>query len=283
MKKELRLVLPKGRLLPEILDLMRDAGLPLSGGERDYRPQSPDPELVLKVMKPQNIPLLLAQGSHDLGFTGLDWVLENGVRLEEVWDTGFNPVRIVVASPAGASFPPSGEPVVATEYPNLTRSHFARRGWPCRILKTYGATEVFPPDDADLIVDNSASGKTLVAHNLREQDEVLCSSTRLFMNPALAGDGWKRGKVADLLLLFNAVLMARERVMLEMNLDAGRLEEVVRQLPCMRAPTVAPLYNGGGYAVKIVVRRKEIAALLPRLRSLGASDIVETEIRKAVP
>jgi ATP phosphoribosyltransferase len=50
----------------------------------------------------------------------------------------------------------------------------------------------------------------------------------------------------------------------------------------MRSPTVAPLWGEQGYAVKIAVRRKEVARLIPQLKKLGATDILEYEFRKVV-
>ncbi len=84
-------------------------------------------------------------------------------------------------------------------------------------------------------------------------------------------------------MLFAAVLDARKRVMLEMNVPSDKLDEVVRTLPCMRAPTVSTLYRGLGYAVKAAVPRDEAARLIPRLKRLGATDILEYEFRKVVP
>ena len=53
--------------------------------------------------------------------------------------------------------------MVATEYPNLTKKWLKKIGMADRVsvLNSSGATEVFPPDDADFIVDNSATGTTL--------------------------------------------------------------------------------------------------------------------------
>jgi ATP phosphoribosyltransferase len=58
---------------------------------------------------------------------------------------------------------------------------------------------------------------------------------------------------------------------------------MVNSLPAMRSPTVSPLYGDGGYAVKIAVKRSEVSELIPRLKRLGAGDIVEYDLRKVVP
>jgi ATP phosphoribosyltransferase len=84
-------------------------------------------------------------------------------------------------------------------------------------------------------------------------------------------------------MLFRAVLDARERVMLEMNIPKDRFDAAINGLPAMRSPTVAPLFGDEGYAVKIAVKRSDVPAIIPRLRKLGALDIVEYDLRKVVP
>jgi ATP phosphoribosyltransferase len=68
-----------------------------------------------------------------------------------------------------------------------------------------------------------------------------------------------------------------------MNIPRDRFEAVVNDLPAMRSPTVAPLFGDRGYAVKIAVKRHEVSELIPRLKKLGAVDIVEYDLRKVVP
>jgi len=86
----------------------------------------------------------------------------------------------------------------------------------------------------------------------------------------------------ELKMLFEAVLDARDRVMLEMNVTKLRFQDLVTGLPSMRSPTVAPLYGDDGYAIKIAVKKSEVPVLLPRLKDLGATDILEYELRKVL-
>ncbi|MEL6821997.1 MAG: ATP phosphoribosyltransferase, partial [Calditrichota bacterium] len=78
------------------------------------------------------------------------------------------------------------------------------------------------------------------------------------------------------------ILDARSRVMLEMNVPKDKLDEVIRILPCMRAPTVSPLYQDEGYSVKAAVKKSDAVNLIPLLKSIGARDILEYEFRKVV-
>ncbi len=282
--KRLRMVIPKGRLYAEVVRLLNDAGFAVETDAAAYRPAVGLPGFEAKVLKPQNIPRLVELGAHDLGFTGHDWVVESGARLVEVMDLGFNPVRLAAAVPEGFSEDEARRRrlIVATEYETIAGLFLAERRFDAVILRTFGATEVFPPDDADMIVDNVSTGRTLRAHGLSLYAEILRSTTRLVADPAALRDSWKRERIEETALLLRGVLDARSRVMLEMNVPAERLDGIVALLPCLRSPTVAPLFAGQGYAVKAAVPRAETARLIPLLKKAGAGDILEYEFGKVI-
>ncbi|MDR2028789.1 MAG: ATP phosphoribosyltransferase [Treponema sp.] len=282
---KLRILIPKGRIFDNISRLFTEAGFPISLADRTYRPAMGADWLDAKIMKPQNVGELLELGSHDAGFTGLDWIRESGADVEEVMDLGLDKVRIVAAVPAALDEAAlkTRKLVVATEYVGLAEAWLKRQGYQFRIVRTYGATEVFPPDDADMIIDNTSTGQTLKDNGLRIVATILESSTRFVASRAAVADGEKRGRIEELAMLFRAVLDGRDKVMLEMNVLKGRFAELVAGLPSMRSPTVAPLYGDDGYAVKIAVKKDEVPDLIPRLKKLGATDIVEYDLRKVVP
>jgi ATP phosphoribosyltransferase len=282
---QLRLALPKGRIQAGVLRLLDEAGIEVSAGARNYRPSVSLPEVEAKVLKPQNVVEMLGAGSRDLGFAGADWVAELGADIVEILDTGLDPVRLVLAAPRELLVEgglPAGSLVVASEYERLTRAAFARRGEPFRFVRSYGATEVFPPEDADCIVDNTATGSTLSANGLQIVDVLLESSTRLYASQAAWDDPRKRPRLENWVTVLEAVLSARRRVLLEVNVSAENLEAVVSLLPSMRRPTVAPLFGDGGYAVKAAVPRRQVPELIPRLRAAGGSDVLVSSIQQIV-
>jgi ATP phosphoribosyltransferase len=281
---KLRILIPKGRIFDNVSRLFSEAGFPVSLADRTYRPLTPAEWLDIKIMKPQNVGELLELGSHDAGFTGIDWLRESGADVEEILDLGFDRVRIVAAIPSGLDENRlrSKKLVAATEYVNLAETWLKTSGYQYRILRTYGATEVFPPDDADMIIDNTSSGQTLRDNGLRIIAEILQSSTRFVASKAALADREKRSRIEELAMLFRAVLDGRDRVMLEMNVPKARFAEIAAGLPAMRSPTVAPLYGDEGYAVKIAVKKSEVPEIIPRLKKLGATDIVEYDLRKVV-
>lgn len=281
----LKIALPKGRILPRVETLLADCGLNLHRSERAYRPDVSDERLSVKIMKAQNIATLVELGSHDVGITGHDWVCETDAQVEELLDFKFDPVRIVAALPVGTDLETLlAKPrlVVVSEYEQITRRWLDGLGANYRFVRSFGATEVFPPEDADLIVDNTSTGQTLHDNGLHIAATLLRSTTRVIANPEAMADPARRVVIDELLLLMRAVLDARERVLLEMNIEQGRLEELMARLPAMKSPTVAQLYGSNDYAVKIAVRRAEVARLIPELKRLGATDILETGIRKVI-
>jgi ATP phosphoribosyltransferase len=284
MADKLRLLVPKGRIFDKVAALLTEAGFPVSLSERTYRPSLGADWIDAKIMKPQNVGELLELGSHDAGFTGIDWVRESGADVAEIMDLGFDLVKIVAAVPQEVNEDNlrSRKLVVATEYVNLAKSWLGKSGYQYRILRTYGATEVFPPDDADMIIDNTSSGQTLKDNGLKIIGTILESSTRFVASHSALADPEKRNRIEELAMLFRAVLDGRGRVMLEMNIPKDRFEAVVNGLPAMRSPTVAPLFGDGGYAVKIAVKKSEVPDIIPRLKKLGAVDIVEYDLRKVV-
>ncbi len=191
-------------------------------------------------------------------------------------------MQIVAAAP-GPLPPPDPRVVGASEYERLARAWIARRGLRADLVRSYGATEVFPPEDADVIIDNTATGATLEANGLKVLDVLMCSSTRLYANPRSLESSERRRRAEDLVLLLRSVLDARRRVMLEVNASADCLDAVVAALPAMRQATVAPLFGNGGYAVKAAVPRDVLPLVIPAVKAAGGTDVVVSRLAQIVP
>mgnify|MGYP005812945067 CR=1 FL=1 len=280
----LKLVLPKGRINTQVLKLLSDCGIELIGGERDYRPKAVGFELEVKLLKSQNIPSLVEIGQHDIGFAGLDWIKERRSEVEILNNLDFDPVKVVACIPEACDWQTlrSRKLIVASEYKNISTDYLDRLGLDYQLLRSYGATEVFPPEDADMIIDNTSTGATIRANRLKIVETVMQSTTQFIANSKALQDVGKRRDIEALMTLTQAVLNGRERVLLEMNCGNEQIESIVALLPSMRFPTVSKLYQDKGFAVKAAVRKNGIRELLPRLIDAGATDILETAIRKAL-
>jgi ATP phosphoribosyltransferase len=268
-----------------VLALLTDAGIRVTFGRRGYRPSLSIDGFETKILKPQNIVEMLHLGSRDIGFAGADWVAELGAELVELLDTELDPVSVVAAAtPAFADGSLARAPfVVASEYEHLTRAWLEQRSFKATVVRSYGATEVFPPEDADCIVDNMATGETLRANGLVIVDELMRSSTRLYAHPQAMEQPAKRDRIERLVLLLRSVLDARQRVMLEVNVSAELLEAVIAVLPSMREPTMSPLHGDQGFALKAAVPRRDLPHVIPEIKARGGTDIVVTALAQIVP
>jgi ATP phosphoribosyltransferase len=286
MSDPIRIALPKGRMYQGVVDLLAQAGIHVRSGAREYRPCLSLPGFEVKLLKPHNIVEMLQLGSRDIGFAGADWASELDVDVVELLDTGLDPVQLVAAAPRELLVDgvlPDRPLVIASEYERLTRAWMAKRGHDDIFVRSYGATEVFPPEDADCIVDNTATGSTLKANGLQVVDELMTSSTRVYVHPRVMDDPHRRSRIEDLVLVIRSVLEARRRVLVEINVGAADLERLIAVLPCMREPTISPLHGQSGYAVKAAVRRDELPALIPLLKARGGTDVLVTAPSQIVP
>ncbi len=288
--KKLSILLAKGRIYESVVELLKDVGISIYLPDRTYYPITNQEDLAFQVVKPQISSALLANNRADVAFSGKDWVYENGVedQVEEIMDLGFDPVRIVVAVPENVDFDSLlQKPVtIATEYQNLSRLWAKNKNVDGKIFRTWGTSEGFVQDNdqalAQILIDNTSTGSSLRANHLKICDTIMESSTRMYASKEALKDPQKKQKIMELKMLFEAVLAARSRVMLEMNVSKDNFDALIKGIPAMKSPTVSPLFGDNGYAVKIAVKKSEVPVLLPKLHQLGATDILEYELRKVM-
>ena len=287
---KLKILLAKGRIYESVYELLSDVGISIHLPDRTYFPTTNQEDLAFQVVKPQIVSLLLANNKADMGFSGKDWVYENGCQddVVEIMDLGFDPVRIVAAIPEARDFDKllKSPVTIATEYQALSRKWVEEKKIDGTIFRTWGTSEGFVQDNDDsiaqILIDNTSTGSSLKANRLKIVDTLMESSTRMYASKTAMADPAKKQKIMELKMLFETVLNARSRVMLEMNCAEDKFDTLIKGIPSMKSPTVSPLFGGNGYAIKIAVKKSEVPTLLPKLQSLGATDIVEYELRKVM-
>ena len=288
--EKLKILLAKGRIYESVYELLSDVGISIYLPDRTYFPIANQADLAFQVVKPQIVSNLLAGNKADVGFSGKDWVYENGVQdsVEEIMDLGFDGVRIVAAVPDTVDYEKliKSPVTIATEYQTLSRKWVEDKKIQGTIFRTWGTSEGFVQDTPDsiaqILIDNTSTGSSLHANHLKIVDTLMESSTRMYASKEALKDPEKKQKIMELKMLFQTVLNARNRVMLEMNVSKDKFDALVKGLPAMKSPTVSTLFGGDGYAIKIAVKKSEVPTLLPKLQSLGACDIVEYELRKVM-
>ena len=200
---KLKILLAKGRIYESVYELLNDVGISIYLPDRTYFPTTNQEDLAFQVVKPQITSLLLANNKADLGFSGKDWVYENGVENDvvEIMDLGFDPVRIVAAIPEARDFEKilKGKVIIATEYQNLSKKWVDEKKFDGTIFRTWGTSEGFVQDTdesiAQILIDNTSTGSSLKANRLKIVDTLMESSTRMYASKEAMANPEKKQKI----------------------------------------------------------------------------------------
>ncbi len=286
----LKIGLPKGSLQEATLILLSKAGFNFYIRERAYFPASDDEELQAILIRAQEMAKYVADGVLDVGITGKDWIIENGVEVVEVAEliyskVSFRPVRWVVAVPENSQIQTVKDlngKRIATEVVNITKKYLEKHGVTAEVEFSWGATEAKTPELVDAIVEITESGASLRANKLRIVDTVLESTVRLIANFESVRDEWKREKIQSLAMLMQGAIHASGKVGLKLNVRKTDLENVQKVLPAMKRPTIAPLVGNDWVALETILDEKVVRKLLPLLKKAGAEDIIEYPLNKVI-
>jgi ATP phosphoribosyltransferase len=288
--QQLRVGLPSGSLQEPTFELFAKAGFNISRASRSYKPAVDDPELVIRLLRAQEISNYVEGGFLDCGLTGKDWIANNGSDVAVLAEMTFSkvsskPTRWVIAVPEDSSIRDIADlqgKHIATEAEELTRSFLASHGVTANIEFSWGATEVKVPDLVDAIVDVTETGSSLRANKLRILTTIMESSPQFIANRAAMNDPWKRQKIETMVMLLQGAFAARDKVGLKMNLPEARLADLLKALPALRNPTIAHLATPDWVAVETIIDEAVVREIIPQLKALGAEGIIEYPLNKVV-
>ena len=320
--KLLKFTIPKGSLQEVVTEFFKKAGLRLRfSSSRDYRPTVNDPELYIKLLRPQEIPnYLIGEDEFDLGISGIDWVKETKADVEVVLDLEIGGVRIVFCVPNTWKFANSLDDVLekfskekkvlrfSTEYLTLSLNYIKNndtykklygnkapivitpwKTWgendKVKIFLSFGATEAKPPEEVDVIIDNTQTGSTIRANNLKIVDVIDTSTAVLIANKNALKDPWKQEKIKDLKVLLLGVIEASKKLHIFMNVKKENLDKILANLPALKRPTISKLAGSdsdGWVAINTIIKKEEFLSLIPHLRKYAQGLIVH-EPRQILP
>ncbi|MDQ7032896.1 MAG: ATP phosphoribosyltransferase [Desulfonauticus sp.] len=289
--KCLKLGIPKGSLQEATFRLFAKAGWKITEHHRNYFPDINDPEIQCSMCRAQEMSRYVEQGVLDAGLTGKDWILENESDVVVVSDLVYSkvstrPARWVLAVAGDAPYTRPEDLAgkkIATELKNYTQKYFQKAGIPVEVEFSWGATEAKVVEGlCDAIVEVTETGTTIKAHGLKIIAEVLQTNTQFIANKKAWDDPWKRAKIETINTLLQGALRAEGLVGLKMNVPKAKMDEVMKVLPAMTAPTVAPLYNSDWFSVEIVVEKSKVRDLIPLLLEQGACAIIEYPLNKVI-
>lgn len=306
---KIKFVIPKGSLEAGTYEVLGNAGYQISGRERTYRPSINDPQIELKVLRPQEIPLFIVEGLHDVGITGQDWIWETEADVETLLNLEYGRIKIILAVPKTwdkitslsellETFWKEKKNIrITTEYLNITAKHIKanptyrkyygdadplmitpwwRKGSNPRVsvFLSFGATEAKPPENADAIIDVVETGVTIEQNNLKIIEVVGESTAVLVANKKSLEDPEKREKIYDILTLIKGVVDGRKKLHIFVNVKEDNLQKLIAKLPSLKGPTVSLLSAKGWYSVNTVIDRKDFLELLPTIRRLAQGLVV---------
>src|SRR6266850_2904299 len=289
-KQVLRLGLPKGSLQDATIEKMARAGYHISVTARSYIPYVDDEELEVRLIRAQEISRYVEHGYLDCGITGYDWIQENGSKVHEVGEFVFSkvsrqPTRWVLAVPERSPIKSVKDlkgKRIATEVVNLTKRYLRQNKVKAEVEFSWGATEVKAHELVDAIVEITETGSSLRANKLRIVDTLLLSTPRLIANQDAWKNPWKRKKIETLALLLKGALEAESKVGLKMNIAQKNLDNLLKNLPALRNPTISNLSQNGWVAVETIIDEHVVRELIPALKAAGAEGIIEYPLNKVV-
>lgn len=276
----LRIGVPsKGRLAEVAAELLKEAGLSFRRQERSLFARCRELPVDITFLRTEDIPVLVAEGAIDMGVTGSDLAAEANVALVERLQLGVGNCRLAICVPddtlvsapeqlAGAR--------IATSFPQVTRAYFESLGVETRLVCLSGSVEVMIAlGVADAIVDLVETGSTLAANRLRILGQIGQYETILVQNATR-----RHSAVADRVVRrLEGVVIARSYSLLEYNVLRAQLPAAEKITPGFNSPTVSALEDPAWCAVRVMVKRHQVIEIMERLEALGASAILETEIK----
>lgn len=311
-----KFAVPKGSIEEVTFKLIEQAWQSVSGRGRTYRVRLSDPEIEVKILRPQEIPTYVQEGFYDVGITGRDWILEAKADIEVLLDLEIGRVKQVIAVPASfpysnlddliSDFAAKGKTLrFSSEYLTTTSAHIKATAaykkhfgnadptiitpWlrvgenkNVQIFLSFGATEAKPPEDVDAIFDITETGTTLVQNNLKIIDTVAESTAVLVANKKALKDAAKREKIADMIALMRGVVEARKKLHLFVNVKKENLDKLLQTLPALKRPTVSPLSEEGWFSVNTIIDKNEFIRIVPKMRKL-AQGLVVLEPKQILP
>jgi len=303
-----KFAIPKGSLEEATFKILEKSWTKVNRKSRTYRVYLDDPEIVVKMLRPQEIPTLVSEGLYDVGITGKDWVGETKADVEPILDLEYGKIKLVIAFPDKYRYKNLDSMIadyakkkktlrISSEY-LTTASRFIKQ---CKSYKKYfgnkdplivtpwlrlgknskvqihlsfGATEAKPPEDVDAIMDVTETGTTLKQNKLKIADKVLESTAHLIANKKSLKDSSKREKIFDIVTLMSGAVRGRKYLHIYLNVESKNLKKLLKQIPSLKRPTVSPLSEDGWYGVNTVILKSEYHKLIPKLRKIAQGLVV---------
>jgi ATP phosphoribosyltransferase len=284
----LRVAVPnKGALSESAAEILSEAGYRRRTDPKDLTVIDPANGVEFFFLRPKDIAIYVGSGELDLGITGRDLAAESGAPVRERLALGFGSSSFRYAAPAGRTWTVADLAGlrIATAYPNLVRKDLAARGIDATVIRLDGAVEISVQlGVADAIADVVGSGRTLRMHNLEAFGESLCDSEAVLIERETderesAGADDHRAARDQLAGRVQGVVFGQQYLMLDYDCPRDLVEAATAITPGLESPTIAPLADPQWVAVRALVPRRDVNAIMDELAAIGAKAILASDVR----
>lgn len=278
----LRVAVPnKGMLSQAAITMLTEAGYLQRRDSRELVLVDQDNEVEFFYLRPRDIAVYVGEGTLDVGITGRDLLLDSGTHAEEALKLDFARSTFRLAGPAGTYTDPSeleGKRI-ATSYKRLLTDYLDRSGINASVVRLDGAIESsIRLGVADAIADVVETGNTMRAAGLEPfGDPIMRSEALLIKRPGVED----HAGLERLQRRLQGVLIARQYVMIDYNIEEANLKAATTLTPGLEAPTISPLSREGWVAVRSMVPRKAANKVMDSLYDIGGRGILVTAIQAA--
>lgn len=275
----MKVALPnKGSLADSSIQVLKEAGYKQRSDVRDLVLYDLENSIEFYYLRPRDIALYVGRGELDAGITGRDLLIDSGAQAEEVLPLGFGGSTFRFAGLKGLNL--TLEQIagkrIATAYPGLVANYLMRQQITAEIIRLDGAVETSVKlGVADLIADVVSTGNTLRQAGLEMFGDVILNSEAILIKR-------KSAEVSNdfqtLLRRLQGVVIARQYVLLDYDIEKSNLEAACALTPGLESPTISPLAKDNWVAVRAMVLRKETNKVMDELWNIGARGILVTDI-----
>ena len=263
----------KGSLAESAALVLKEAGYRQRSDARDLTLFDPENDIEFYYLRPRDIAVYVGSGELDIGITGRDLLLDSDVTAKEILPLDFG--RSTFRFAAREEMALSGKRI-ATAYPGLVEQYLAKNQIEATVVRLDGAVESSVRlGVADLIADVVSTGGTLRQAGLRIFGEVILESEAV----VIEREGAHRSQqVETLLRRINGVVIARQYVLVDYDVETKNLSAATALTPGIESPTISPLQKEGWSAVRAMVKSKEVNKIMDDLYAVGARGILVTDI-----
>ena len=287
MKKinKIKFGFPSGVLRDQTVELFEKAGYEVNLQESLYQLKIDDPEIECYLTRVQEITRNVEEGIMDAGITEKAFILDQKVDVVEIGHNILRNAKIVLAVPENSKIKLvkdlEGKKILA-RVPEITKNYLRKYRVKAKVEWTDRPGEPKIPTFGDAIVEFTNTGNALKTHNLKIIDTLMETTPELIANQEIWKDKWKREKIENLAILLKGARLAQEYVGLMLHASNEMMEEVLKVLPSLKKPTVTQLRGKNWFDVLTVANKKEIRKIIPKLKKIGCTDIVEFPLNKVV-